>query len=56
MTLSGFTLVGLSGFCKLTRDVQLTARVENLLDQDYAEVYSYRASGVGFLGGLRAQF
>jgi outer membrane cobalamin receptor len=56
VTLSSFALVGLSGFCKLTRDVQLTTRVKNLLDQDYEEVYPYRASGVGFLGGLRAQF
>jgi len=55
-TLPSYTLVRLSGFYQLTRDVQLTARVENLLDKGYEEVFSYRASGVGFFGGVRAQF
>lgn len=54
--LPSFTLVGVSGFYQLMRDLQLTARIENLLDQRYEEVFSYRASGIGFFGGVRAQF
>jgi vitamin B12 transporter len=56
VTLPSYTLVGFSGSYQLTRDVQLTARIENLLDEDYEEVFSYRASGIGFFGGMRAQF
>ncbi len=56
VTLASYTLVGLSGFYQVMRDVQLTARIDNLLDQNYEEVFSYRASGIGFFGGVRAQF
>ena len=56
VSLASFTLVRLNAFYAVTRSVDLTARVENALNRDYEEVYSYRASGVGFYAGVRARF
>ncbi len=56
VTLRDYTLVRLAGQYAITRNVSLTARVENLLDQDYEEVFSYRASGRAFYAGVRARF
>ncbi len=51
-----YTLVRLAGQYAITRDVSLTARIENLLDEDYEEVYSFRASGIAFFAGVQARF
>lgn len=51
-----YTLVRLAGQYAITREVSLTARVENLLNQDYEEVYSFRASGIAFFAGVQARF
>lgn len=51
-----YTLVRLAGSFALTKSISLIARVENLLDQEYEEVFSYRPSGRAFYGGLRANF
>ena len=56
MTLRDYTLVRLAGQYAITRNVSLTARVENLLDQDYEEVFSYRPSGRAFYAGVQARF
>ena len=56
VTLRDYTLVRLAGQYNLTRNVSLTARVENLLDQDYEEVFSYRPSGRAYYAGVRARF
>jgi vitamin B12 transporter len=56
VTLRDYTLVRLAGQYAITRDVNLTARVENLLDQDYEEVFSYRPSGRAFYAGVQARF
>ena len=53
VTLSAFTLVRVTASYALTRNVSLTGRIENLLDQDYEEVYSYRAPGFGAFAGVR---
>jgi vitamin B12 transporter len=56
VTLRDYTLVRLAGQYAITRNVSLTARVENLLDQDYEEVFSYRPSGRAFYAGVQARF
>ena len=56
VTLRDYTLVRLAGQYNLTRNVNLTARVENLLDQDYEEIFSYRPSGRAFYAGVQARF
>ncbi len=56
VTLRDYTLVRLAGHYAITRNVSLTARVENLLDQDYEEVFSYRPSGRAFYAGVQATF
>lgn len=46
-----YTLIGLSGSYQLTTQVSLKARLENMLDDDYQEVFGYRSEGVaGFVG------
>ena len=56
VTLRDYTLVRLAGHYAITRNVSLTARAENLLDQDYEEVFSYRPSGRAFFAGVQASF
>ena len=56
VTLRDYTLVRLAGQYNLTRNVSLTARVENLLNQDYEEIFSYRPSGRAFYAGVQARF
>jgi vitamin B12 transporter len=59
--LPGYLLIGLGGEINLLAragrwpalDLQL--RVENLLDQDYQEVFGYRAPGRAFLLGGRVR-
>ena len=56
VSLRDYMLVRLAGQYNLTPDVSLTARVENLLDQDYEEIFSYRPSGRAFYAGVQARF
>jgi vitamin B12 transporter len=51
--LPGYTLVTLAGAYNLSRSVQLTGRIENLLDQSYEEVWSAQSPGIGFFAGVR---
>lgn len=54
--LDDFVLVNLAGELALTAGVQLFARVENLADEDYEEVFTYRAPGRTAYAGVRARF
>ena len=56
VTLRDYTLVRLAGHYNLTRNMSLMARVENLLDQNYEEVFSYRPSGRAYYAGVQARF
>ncbi len=56
VTLRDYTLVRLAGHYAIRRNVSLTARIENLLDQQYEEVFSYRATGRAFYAGVQARF
>lgn len=56
VALRSYTLVNLSLRYRLSREIELFARGENLLDEDYQEVFAYRAAGRAFFGGVRARF
>lgn len=51
--LDGYTLVNLSGAFRLDKNIELTARIENLLDEEYEEVWSAQAPGIGIYAGVR---
>ena len=53
VNLPSFTLVTLSGAYNVDKSVQLFARIENLLNQSYEEVWSAQSPGIGFFTGLR---
>jgi len=36
--------------------VELTGRVENLLDKDYEELYGYRSPGIAGYIGIKGEF
>ncbi len=54
--LPDFTLVNLGADWKLTANTQLYARVENLLDEEYEEVFTYRSPGIAAYAGARFTF
>jgi len=54
--LPSYTLVNLGADWQATPNVQVYGRVENLLDEDYEEVYTYRTAGRGAFAGVRLTF
>lgn len=56
VTLSSFTLVNLTGRYKLNEHYNFYGRVENLLDEDYEEVYGFHTPGIAVYGGVRIAF
>jgi vitamin B12 transporter len=54
--LTSYNLVNLGGSYKVVDNIELYARVENLLDEKYEEIFGYRASGIGVYGGVRWAF
>jgi vitamin B12 transporter len=54
--LSSYTLVNLGADYRITHNVQVYGRVENLLDEQYEEVFSYRSAGRGAFLGARMSF
>jgi len=55
-TLDEFVLVSVVGSYELTENIALFARVENLLDEDYEEVFGNNTPGIGVYGGFRVGF
>jgi vitamin B12 transporter len=53
VTLQSFTLVNVYGSWKLTDNLEAFGRVENLLDEQYEEVFSFTSPGVSAYAGLR---
>ncbi|MHB0984037.1 MAG: TonB-dependent vitamin B12 receptor [Sulfuricella sp.] len=53
--LSGYGLVDLRAEYRLTRDLRLQARIENLFDRDYETVYLYNQPGRSLFVTLRYQ-
>ena len=54
--LRSFTLLNLAATYRLTEHLELFGRVENLLDRDYVEVYSFATPGRAAYGGGRVRF
>ena len=54
--LHGFTLVNVNATYALNPHVELFGRVENLLDSNYFEVYSFATPGRAAYGGLRVRY
>jgi vitamin B12 transporter len=54
--LPAYTLVNLGADWKLSAGTQLYARVENLLDEEYEEVFTYRTHGTAVYAGARFTF
>lgn len=54
--LDAFTLVNIGASYELTGNLELFARAENLLDERYEEVLSYRAPGLAAYAGVRTRF
>jgi vitamin B12 transporter len=49
--LAAYTLAGISAAYQITKSVALTARVENLFDDEYQDVFDFQTEGVsGFVG------
>ncbi|WEK45966.1 MAG: TonB-dependent receptor [Candidatus Andeanibacterium colombiense] len=51
-----YTLVNLSLRYKISDTLELYARAENLFDEDYQEVFTFKAPGRAIYGGVRARF
>jgi vitamin B12 transporter len=56
ITLGGYTLVNLTASYDLRPNIILYLRGENLMDDDYQEVFGYQAPGIGVYAGLKARF
>lgn len=54
--LDDYLLVGLTGSYQLTDRVKLFARAENLLDDDYQEVFSFQTPGIAAYAGIAVEF
>lgn len=54
--MQAFTLVNVNFNWHVTGTMQFYGRVENAFDEDYEEIYTYRAVGVGFHAGVRLRF
>ncbi|MDG4577370.1 MAG: TonB-dependent receptor [Defluviicoccus sp.] len=54
-TLDDYWLVNLAASYEFLPGLAVVGRIENLLDQDYEEVYGYRSPGIGAFAGLRGQ-
>ena len=54
--LNSYTLVSLSGRYQLTDALTLTARLENVTDEEYEQVYGFESPGFGGYVGLRMQW
>jgi vitamin B12 transporter len=56
VTLSEYTLVNLGADYRISDSADIYARVENLLDEEYEEVYTYRSPGRAGYVGIRLSF
>ena len=54
--LDDYTLVNLNARVKLTDSVNAFARVENILDENYEQVFSFVSPGRSAVVGVEARF
>jgi len=53
VTLDEYWLVNVAASYKITSNAEIYGRIENLLDEDYQEVYGYNTPGVSAYAGIR---
>ncbi len=53
VTLDPYTLLGLSGHYRVSSQMTLFARVENMIDDDYQDVFGFETEGLGAWLGVR---
>jgi vitamin B12 transporter len=56
VSMQEFVLVNLAAEFRISGDVSVFGRVENLFDEDYEEVFSFATPGRGAYGGARVRF
>ncbi|MEM9912789.1 MAG: TonB-dependent receptor [Pseudomonadota bacterium] len=56
VTLAEYVLVNLNAEYRVADNVTIFGRIENLLDEDYEEVFSFATPGRGAYAGVRASF
>ena len=56
ISLDAYTLIDLTGSYKVNNALEIYARLENLLDETYEDVYGFSTLGVGGFLGLRLSF
>jgi vitamin B12 transporter len=54
--MSSYSVVNIGGSYKFTDKLEGFARIENLFDKKYQEVYGYNTPGRGAFAGLKASF
>ena len=54
--MDSYTLLDLAGGWKITRSLELIARITNLTDEAYEDVLGYSTRGRGYFGGIRGRF
>jgi len=54
--LDDYTLVNLNAALNATENLDCYVRLENLLDEDYEEVYGFQTPGLGAHLGVRYNF
>lgn len=56
VTIPGYVLVNLNARYTVNRNVQLFARLNNLLNKTYQEVYGYGTAGIALFGGFQLSY
>ena len=56
VTLDDFFIVDVAASYKITENFSLIGRIENLLNEDYEEVFDFNEAGIGALIGFRSEF
>ncbi len=56
VTLDDYVLVNVVTTVHLTDNADVFVRIENLLDEDYENVFSFSTPGIGVFGGLRMHY
>ncbi|MBD25680.1 MAG: hypothetical protein CMG46_11870 [Candidatus Marinimicrobia bacterium] len=55
VTLNDYLLVTATASYDVTNQIQIFGRIENLLDEQYQEIFSYNTIGIGVYMGLRVR-
>ena len=56
VAIAGYTLLNLAGSYDVNKYLQLSGRIDNLLNKQYEEVYGYGTSGVAGYGGVKLAY